>query len=132
MKKQTLTATTPRGTFTRQTHRTYTHVAVFLHSDGGVGQVLWCGSAALAQKAKPNCYGPWAGSKEIYPVDQIPAIEQVKMKSDGGCGYRELRSGYCVNTGKVMEYDPEVCSTTCDKCYYRNNNHDAGIGVVNC
>ena len=87
MKKQTLTATTPRGTFTRQTHRTYTHIAVFLHSDGGVGQVLWCGSAALAQKSKPNYYGPWPGKKEIYPVDRV------KMKTDGSCGYRELENG---------------------------------------
>ena len=132
MKKQTLTATTPRGTFTRQTHRNYTHIAVFLHPDDGVGQVLWCGSAALAQKAKPNYYGPWPGKKEIYPIDQTPAVDRVKIKSDGGCGYRELENGYCVNTGKVQEYDPEICCTTCDKCYYKNDKPFTGIGVVNC
>ena len=43
------------------------------------------------------------------------------MKKDGGCDHRDIENGYCVNTGKVMEYDETVCRTTCDKCYYRND-----------
>ena len=67
MKK--LTATTPRGTFTRKTARTYTHVAVFL-VDGEVAEVSWCGRPDLAQKATPAWRSYPNLVKEIYPIDK--------------------------------------------------------------
>ena len=48
------------------------------------------------------------------------------MKSDGGCDYRELENGYCINIGKVMEYDKTVCCTTCDKCWHGNGKERKG------
>ena len=133
MKKLTLTATTPRGTFTRQTHRTYTHVVLFIIGDTII-ETTWAGRPDLAQKASLPSWMVKGKTvvKEIYPIDQTLAGDRVKMKTDGGCGYRELENGYCVNTGKVLEYDPEICCTTCDKCYYKNDKPFAGIGVVNC
>lgn len=64
-----LTATTPRGIFTRKTHRTYTHVVVFL-VDGEVVETAWSGRLDLAQKAQPSWRMYKGLSKEVYPVDQ--------------------------------------------------------------
>lgn len=62
-----LVVETPHGTFTRTTHRVYTHIAVLI-SPTGSRQVCWCGSEALAQKARANAYDAKAWKKEIYVV----------------------------------------------------------------
>lgn len=69
MKK--LTVTTPRGIFTRTTHRTYTHLVLFLVGDTII-ENTWAGRPDLAQKASlPSwfCKGKNV-TKEVYPVDQ--------------------------------------------------------------
>lgn len=44
------------------------------------------------------------------------------MKKDGGCDFRNIVSGYCTNTGKVMAQNDKICVTTCDKCYYKDSS----------
>ena len=69
MKKYTVT--TPRGTFTRQTERTYTNLVLHI-VDGRLVDSTWAGRPDLAQKARPNYYmKPGAKyEKEIFAVDQ--------------------------------------------------------------
>ena len=56
--KQTLTADTPVGTFTRTTARTYTHVVLSQFSVDRDWACEWCGSAELAVK-KPSYTRGW-------------------------------------------------------------------------
>lgn len=64
---------TPRGTFTRTTERTYTHIAVLI-SPTGSRQVVWCGSEALAKKARANAYDAKMWKKEIYAVQDEASL----------------------------------------------------------
>lgn len=45
----------------------------------------------------------------------------VRNYNDKGCAFRDIQSGYCVNTGKVMQIDKAVSVTTCPNCYYKDD-----------
>jgi hypothetical protein len=87
----TLTATTPFGTFTRDTHTAYTHVAIFsgdirLVGSAGIAArrkglpttvefgAVWSRSERNARKAKIG-YSPNAKLEGVFPVDALaPAV----------------------------------------------------------
>jgi hypothetical protein len=88
--KTKLTATTPRGVFTRTTARVYTHVVVPLNADGTqYAREQWAGSLALAQKAARKFQGSLysAAKVEVFPCDWL-----VEMKAIEGDRSEEQRA----------------------------------------